>query len=114
MTHQVENFIRSCALCSQHKPSNRKFGSYQPLPLPSFPWDFISMDFLSGLPLTLNEHDSIWVIVCHFSKMALFFPCNKTTTASQIPDFLFHNVWPHFSLPTSIISDRGTRFLNTF
>jgi hypothetical protein len=114
MTHQVEHFIHACALCSQHKPANHKFGLYQPLPLPSLPWDSISMDFLSGLPMTLHKHDAIWVIVCCFSKMALFIPCNKTTIAAQTTDLFFHNVWPHFGLPTSIISDHDAHFLNTF
>jgi hypothetical protein len=59
MTHQVEHFICACALCSQHKIANNKFGLYQPLPLPSHPWDSLSMDFLSGLPMTLHKHDVI-------------------------------------------------------
>ena len=35
MQPQVEKFIKSCALCSQSKLSNRNHGLYQPLPLPS-------------------------------------------------------------------------------
>ena len=36
MTRQVEHFIRSCALCSQHKTANCKFGCIIPfLYLPS-------------------------------------------------------------------------------
>jgi hypothetical protein len=114
MTCQVEHFIHACALCSQHKPANHKFGSYQPLPFPSHPWEFISMDFLSGLPMTLRKHDSIWFIVFRFSNMALFIPWNKTTIATQTTYLFFHNVWPHFGLPTSIIYDHDTHFLNTF
>ena len=56
---QVEKFIRTCSLCSQSKPSNRKHGLYQPLPIPSRPWESISMDFLSGLPTTFRKHDAI-------------------------------------------------------
>jgi hypothetical protein len=70
------------------------------------------MDFLSGLPMTLRKHDAICVIVCCFSKMALFIPCTKTTIVAQIADLFFHHVWPHFGLPTSIISNRDARFLS--
>jgi hypothetical protein len=114
MQPQVEKFIRACALCSQSKPSNRKHGLYQPLPLPSRPWESISMDFLSGLPTTQKKHDAIWVVVCHFRKMALFIPCTKTTTTTQTTELYFQHVWPHFGLPSNIISDRDSRFLNTF
>jgi hypothetical protein len=46
--------------------------------------------------------------------MALFIPCTKTTIAAQTIALFFHHVWPHFGLPTSIISDRDAHFLNTF
>jgi hypothetical protein len=114
MQPQFEKIIRACALCSQSKPSNRKHGLYQPLPLPSRPWESISMDFLSGLPTTQKKHDAIWVVVCLFRKMALFIPCTNTTTISQTTKLYFLHVWPHFGLPRSIISDRYSRFLSTF
>jgi hypothetical protein len=114
LSRQVEIFIRSCALCSQTKPSNRKHGLYQPLPIPARPWESISMDYINGLPTTLHKHDAIWVVVCRFSKMALFIPCHKTTYVVQTVELFFHNVWPHFGLPQSIISDRDSRFLSIF
>ena len=77
MQPQVEKFIRACALCAQSKKSNRKHGSYQPLPLPSRPWYSISMEFLSGLPTTQNKHDAIWVVVCYFSKKDLLFHAQR-------------------------------------
>lgn len=76
---QVENSICACSLYSQSKPSNCKHGLYQPLPMPSHPWESISMEFLSGMQTTLPKHNVIWVVVCHFSKMALFLPCHKNT-----------------------------------
>ena len=79
----MENFICAFSLCSQRKPPNRKQNLYQPLPVPSRPWESISIDFLSGLPTTFHKHDAIWVVVCHFSKMSLFIPCHKTTSAAQ-------------------------------
>ena len=77
MQSQVETFIRACALRSHSKPSNRKHGLYQPLPLPSRPWESTSMDFLSGLPTMQRKHDVIWVVVCRFSKMAFLLPTKR-------------------------------------
>ena len=114
MQSQVETFIRACALRSHSKPSNRKHGLYQPLPLPSRPWESTSMDFLSGLPTMQRKHDAIWVVVCRFRKMAVFISYKKTTTATQTAELYFQHVWPHFCLPKSIISDRYSCFLSTF
>ena len=45
MFDNVSHFIRGCSLCAKSKPSNRKLGLYTPLPVPSHPWESISMDF---------------------------------------------------------------------
>jgi len=114
LSHQVEKFIRSCSLCSQSKPTNRKHDLYQPLPVPSKPWESISMDYLTVLPITQRRHDAIWVVVCCFSKMAFFIPCNKTTSSIQTTDLFFQHVWPHFILRQSIISNHDSHFMSTF
>ena len=114
MQPHVEKVIQTCALCSQSKPSNRKHGLYQPLPLPSQPWESISMEFFNGIPTTRKNHGAILVVVCHFRKMAFFIPCTKTTTAAQIEELHFRHVWPHFGLPSTMISNRYSRFLSTF
>jgi hypothetical protein len=46
----------------------------QPLSIPYWKWDDISMDFIVSLPLTARKFNSIWVIVHRLTKSAHFIP----------------------------------------
>jgi hypothetical protein len=101
-------------MCATRKPSNRKLGLYMPLPVPSQPWESISMDFVGGFRCPGQGHDYLYVIVDRFSKMCILMPCKKQVTTEQTTHMFFANVWVHFGLPTSIISDRDSHFWESF
>ena len=72
------------------------------------------MDFLGGLPRSRRGHDYLFVVVDRFSKMIVLIPCEKTVTGAGAAKLFFEHVWKHFGLPTSIVSDRDSRFLGHF
>jgi hypothetical protein len=72
------------------------------------------MDFVGGLPMSRQNHDYIYVVVDRFRKMCILMPCMKQVTTKQMAQMFFQNVWVHFGLPKSIISDRDSRFLRSF
>ena len=67
-----------------------------------------------GLSKTIRKHDSIFVIVDCFSKMAHFLLCNKTSDASKIAQIYFDGVVKLDGLPKIIVSDRDVKFMSYF
>ena len=46
-------FVKDCGLCQRNKhPNNKPFGFLQPLRIPDFRWESVSMDFIVQLPMT--------------------------------------------------------------
>ena len=105
MQEIVTKYIKGCVMCATSKPSNRKLGLYTPLPVPSRPWESVSMDFMGGLPMSRKGHDYLYVVVDRFRKMCILMPCKKKVTTELTAHLYFQNVWVHFWLPTSIVSD---------
>ena len=49
-----------------------------------------------------------------FSKMCILILCKKKIMAEMAAHLFFQNVWVHFGLPTSIISDSDSRVIGKF
>ncbi|KAA3484729.1 DNA/RNA polymerases superfamily protein [Gossypium australe] len=72
-------------------------GLLQPIMVLEWKWYQVTMDFETGLPLTPNKKDVVWVVVDRLTKSAHFKPIVR-----------LHGV------PLSIISDRDPRFTSRF
>jgi len=108
-------FVTQCGLCQRNKhPTTEPFGFLQPLCVPDFRWDSVSMDFIVQLPMTKNGKDAILVFVDRLSKMVHFPATNTTITAEDTARLFRHEVFRLHGMPRKIISDRDTRFMSAF
>ncbi|KAL5537439.1 hypothetical protein UlMin_045822 [Ulmus minor] len=61
MKRDVAKFVEKCLICQKIKAEHqRPAGELQPIEIPEWKWEQISMDFVVGLPKTTNGHDAIW------------------------------------------------------
>src|SRR5882724_7004656 len=71
------------------------------------------MDFIEGLPLS-DGHDTILVVVCRLTKMALFLPTFQHIDAEDLARIFLSQVFAKHGTPTDIVSNRGKHFISRF
>jgi hypothetical protein len=75
MKIEIAHYVARCDTCRRVEAIHMKTaGPLQSLPIPTWKWEDISMDFIVGLPRTTKGFDSIWVIIDRLTKIAHFVP----------------------------------------
>ena len=60
MKKEISAYVARCDNCNRVKAIHLKYvGLLQPLPILGWKWEEVSMDFITGLPMTQQGHDSI-------------------------------------------------------
>ena len=72
------------------------------------------MDFVSGLPRSPTNHDSIWVIVDRLTKTAHFIPILMTYSMDRLVELHVQYIVRLYRVPKLIISYLNTRFTIKF
>ena len=115
MKSEVAEYIARCLDCQQVKTEHQHpAGLLQPLPIPSWKWEIISLDFITGLPRNQNQNDSIMVVVDKLSKAAHFIPVKTTYKAANIADIFLKQIFRLHGVPKVIISNRDPKFTGNF
>ena len=86
----------------------------QPLPIPEWKWEVISVDFITGFPKSKKQNDFVMVVVDKLSKAAHFIPVKFTYKAINIADNFMKEVFRLHVIPKIIISDKDVKFTRNF
>ena len=86
----------------------------QEIDISTWKWDVINTDFITGLPRTRRQRDSIWVIVDRMTKSSHFLAVKTTDSAEDYAKFYNNEIMRLHEVPLSIISDRGPQFTSNF
>ena len=115
MKQDITRHVMECDTCGRVKADHmRTLGYLQPLPIPIWQWEDISMDFIVGLPRTYKGYNSIWVIVDRLTKSTHFLPVNSTYSARKYAELYLDRIVTLHGVPLTIVSDRGSVFISRF
>ncbi|RVW93684.1 Transposon Ty3-I Gag-Pol polyprotein [Vitis vinifera] len=115
MKRDIAQFVANCQICQQVKAEHqRPAGLLQPLPIPEWKWDNITMDFVIGLPRTRSKKNGVWVIVDRLTKSAHFLAMKTTDSMNSLAKLYIQEIVRLHGIPVSIVSDRDPKFTSQF
>ena len=113
----IQEYVKGCTTCQTTKAAtNRPKTPLFPITtnLDALPFKDVAINLIVKL-LTSQGYDSILMVTDQgCSKVAIMIPCREATDAKGMAQLYGKNVFPHYGIPRSIISDRNTRFASTF
>jgi hypothetical protein len=93
MKKEVAYFISKYLKCQKVKAEHRHPAIFlQPLPIPEWKWEFVTMAFITKLPRTNKQHDSIKVVVNKLTKASHFIQFKITQKAKNIVDVYMREI----------------------
>ena len=114
MKIDIVRYCNSCDVCQKTKSSNfNKFGLLIPNPIPSRPYQSISMDFIVNLPWS-EGYNAIYVVVDRLTKHASFIPVTTGLDTEGFALLFVRHIVCKFGLPESIITDRDPQWTTDF
>ena len=109
ITSDVREVVSTCAACQAEKVVFKLKASLHPLPIPSFPFQSVSIDVLGPLRPTTRLMTHVVIAVDRFSRWveAAAIPDARSETLAR---FFFDNVLARWGSPVTVMSDQAQAF----
>ncbi len=115
----VEAYVKRCDVCLASKVVRHKsYGDLQSLLIPTHWLKDLSMDFVTGLPISADwkggSYHSILVIVDRLTKMVYYEPVKVTIDIPGLAEVIIDMIVHYHRVPESIVTDQGSLFTSKF
>ena len=115
MKKDIADYVSRCLTCQQVKAEHQMpAGLLQPLPIPEWKWEHVTMDFVVGLPVTPKGYNGVWVIVDRLMKTVHFLPFSTRWSVGKLARYYIREIVRLHGVPASIVSDKDSRFTSRF
>ena len=110
----IKAVLQQCETCQLARPERVPYpGLLQPLPIPSKPWEMMTMDFIERLPPS-HQFNCLLVVIDKLSKYGHFIALKRPCTANTVAEAFLDRVYRLHGLPLSSVSDRDPIFTSSF
>ena len=110
MARDCQQYIASCGLCAANKPSTKSPpGLLQPMPIPNYPFEQISMDFVGPFTPSASGNKYILVIVDRLTRWVTMIPA-PSFDAAGAADAIYDHIITKHGCPKVICLDRDSRW----
>jgi len=115
MKREIAQYVAKCLVCQRIKVEHqRTTGLLQPLLIPEWKWEHITLDFVTALSRSSKGNNAVWVIIDRLTKAAHFLPFRVGQLAEVLADKYIKEIVRLHGVLVSIVSDRDTRFRSHF
>ena len=92
----------------------RPHGKLQPLEIPMWKWEQITMDFITKLPKMARRFNAIWVTMDRLTKSVHFLPIRESSSTKKLAHLYICEIIARHGVPVFIVSDHDFRFTSRF
>ncbi|GJS72993.1 putative reverse transcriptase domain-containing protein [Tanacetum coccineum] len=111
----IAEYVGKCLTCSRVKAECQKPSGLLVQPeIPMWKYERITMDFITKLPTTSNEHDTILVIIDCLTKSTHFIPTREKDSMETLTRLYIKEIVSRHGMPISIILDHDSHFTSRF
>ena len=114
MGKDIEKFCLTCGSCQISKTSNKHLlRLLHSLPIPTRPWESVSMDFISPFPKS-DRFDYLWVIICRLTNLCHLTPISVRMMTVDLTWYYIRAIVHLHGMPKSIVPDHDPKFTARF
>nr|GEY88089.1 reverse transcriptase domain-containing protein [Tanacetum cinerariifolium] len=115
MKANITTYVSKCLTCARVKAEHQRPSELLvQLVIPEWKWDNITVDFITKLPKSSQDFNTIWVIMDRLTKSAHFLPIRDNDPLDKLARLYLNRIVARHRIPVLIICDSDGRFTSNF